>query len=133
MLTDAQITALYSDWLKADKAQDIFIFSRAIEAAVRKEPDCIICGGSPPVSGKPCVCGGTGKAADAMQPLLNRIYDLEQKSEADARDAARLLALLKEAALALKADTTRRSQSDLQFAMADKIDAAMAEQEKKDD
>ena len=40
--------------------------------------------------------------------------------------AAAMAGLLEEASTALRLDTTRKSQSDLQFVCADKIDAALA-------
>ena len=73
MLTDAQITALYSDWLKADKAQDIFIFSRAIEAAVRTECEARI-----------------HQLENEYNYLKDQIERWKQPCEANARDAARL-------------------------------------------
>ena len=43
--------------------------------------DCIICGGYPPASGKPCACEGTGKSSVALQYTLERIFDLEKYSD----------------------------------------------------
>jgi hypothetical protein len=38
---------------------------------------CSVCGGVPPVSGLPCICGGTGRENDACLHLREEVLSLE--------------------------------------------------------
>jgi len=81
-----------------------------VEAA-RRENTCDACAGTgKPVSGLPCICGGSGKASDAMdglrvevyeneyalQEALDRIKALEAELEAARREQAEMLRELDE-------------------------------------
>jgi hypothetical protein len=51
-------------------------------AQLEAENLCAVCAGTgKPVSGLPCICGGTGKACDEAQHLRERVFDLGARIE----------------------------------------------------
>ena len=51
----------------------------AVAAALRETALCGVCGGVPPVSGLPCICGGSGRAIDEAQHAREIIFDLNKE------------------------------------------------------
>jgi hypothetical protein len=46
------------------------------------EMDCDVCAGTgKPVSGKPCICGGTGSNIDEKVGLRRRVHELEEEAK----------------------------------------------------
>jgi hypothetical protein len=58
-------------------------------AEQRGRAACIVCGGDgKPVSGLPCICGGSGEAQAAQQALTVMIHDKEQELAEQRRELA---------------------------------------------
>lgn len=51
----------------------------AMVARLRSENLCAVCAGSPPISGRPCICGGSGRACDEAQHARELVNHLERQ------------------------------------------------------
>lgn len=62
------------------------------------EDECVACAGTgTPVSGLPCMCGGSGRAGRSVTYLLERLVMIEQEADArEAKMAAQLAAMTAE-------------------------------------
>jgi hypothetical protein len=77
-----------ADYIRALEADNARL--RADAERLTAETECGACGGTPPVSGRPCVCGGSNRASKEAQGLREIAFDEMRRAEAAEARAARL-------------------------------------------
>lgn len=78
--TDEMLTVIERRVLGLRQALDVA--QRELEA-VKRENMCDACAGGHPISGVPCMCGGTGKMSDAAVVLRTMLIEAERHLEAE--------------------------------------------------